>query len=70
MTVIKVQLAEDMHLIRRALAVVLLASALKMFGVPTVVLAWTLLALIVVAVLSWALLRGRNKDTETVDSGV
>ncbi|GAA0945471.1 sulfite exporter TauE/SafE family protein [Actinocorallia libanotica] len=58
------------QLIRRALAVVLLASALKMFGVPTVVLAWTLLALIVVAVLSWALLRGRNKDTETVDSGV
>ncbi|WP_106402935.1 sulfite exporter TauE/SafE family protein [Actinocorallia populi] len=57
------------QLIRRALAVVLLASALKLFGVPTVILAWTLLALIVVAVLSWVLLRNRARDTETADTG-
>ncbi len=54
------------QLIRRALAVVLLASALKMFGVPTAVLAWTLLALIVLAVLSWALLRGRARENAGV----
>ncbi|MEO3782531.1 sulfite exporter TauE/SafE family protein [Actinocorallia sp. B10E7] len=58
------------QLIRRALAVVLLASALKMFGVPTAVLAWSLLALIIVAVLSWVLLRNRTKDAETVDTDV
>ncbi len=50
------------QLIRRALAVVLLASALKLFGVPTVILAWTLLALIIVAALSWVLLRRRAED--------
>ncbi|GAA3200663.1 sulfite exporter TauE/SafE family protein [Actinocorallia longicatena] len=46
-------------LIRRALVVVLVASALKMFGVPAAILAWVLLALVVVSAGTWALMRGR-----------
>jgi len=57
------------QLIRRALAVVLLASALKMFGVPVSVLAWTLLALIVVAVVSWFALRRRAPREEAAPAG-
>ncbi|GAB3668249.1 sulfite exporter TauE/SafE family protein [Actinocorallia lasiicapitis] len=45
-------------LIRRALVVVLLASSLKMFGVPAVPLAWILLTLITVATATY-LLRAR-----------
>lgn len=48
------------QLIRRALAVVLLASALKMFGVPITVLAYLILAFLVLALATWAFLRYRN----------
>ncbi|MBO2446985.1 sulfite exporter TauE/SafE family protein [Actinomadura barringtoniae] len=44
-------------LIRRVLGFVLVASALKMFGVPAVPLAWTLVGLVVGAALAWMLVR-------------
>lgn len=44
-------------LIRRILAFVLLASALKMFGVGNVAMIWTLIAVGVGAALAWMLLR-------------
>ncbi|GAA4106642.1 sulfite exporter TauE/SafE family protein [Actinomadura miaoliensis] len=47
-------------LIRRALAFVLVASALKMFGMGTEVLAWTLVGLAVAGTATWALLRRRH----------
>jgi uncharacterized membrane protein YfcA len=47
-------------LIRRALAFVLVASALKMFGLSNTVLAWALLGLAVAAAVSWMLLRRRH----------
>ena len=47
-------------LIRRALAFVLLASALKLLGVSTVLTGWTLLILLVGAPLGWMLLRRRH----------
>jgi uncharacterized protein len=47
-------------LIRRALAVVLVASALKLLGVPTQTLGFLLLGLVLAGPLSWAWLRSRN----------
>lgn len=47
-------------LIRRALAFVLLASGLKLFGVGNVVLAWTLAAVILVGPGLWMLIRIRH----------
>jgi uncharacterized protein len=44
-------------LIRRALAFVLLASALKMFNVDNAVLAWTLVGALVLSSLAWMVLR-------------
>jgi uncharacterized membrane protein YfcA len=44
-------------LIRRALAFVLLASALKMFDVDNAVLAWTLVGALVLSSLAWMVLR-------------
>lgn len=46
--------------IRRMLVFVLLASALKMFGVPTVVLAWSLIGIAVGGALVWSVLRKRH----------
>jgi uncharacterized protein len=45
--------------IRRALAIVLTASALKLLGVDTVTLGWLVLAMVVVAPLVWIVLRRR-----------
>lgn len=45
--------------IRRALAFVLVASALKMFGVGTQALAWVLVGMAVVGTVTWMLLRRR-----------
>jgi uncharacterized membrane protein YfcA len=64
-------------LIRRALAFVLLASALKMFDVGNAVLAWTLVGTLVVSSLAWMLLRrskglpalARTERRETAASG-
>ncbi|MEU5991841.1 sulfite exporter TauE/SafE family protein [Spirillospora sp. NPDC047418] len=53
-------------LIRRVLALVLVASSLKMFGLGTLPLAWTLLALTAATILTWLVQRhraGRNRDT-------
>ncbi|MCO6006732.1 sulfite exporter TauE/SafE family protein [Actinoallomurus purpureus] len=47
-------------LIRWALAFVLLASALKMFGVGTTPMAWALIAVVVGGTAVWALLRAWN----------
>jgi uncharacterized membrane protein YfcA len=47
-------------LIRRVLAFVLLASALKMFDVGNAVLLWTLVAVALGAAVAWALLRMAN----------
>ncbi|GAA4608633.1 sulfite exporter TauE/SafE family protein [Actinoallomurus liliacearum] len=47
-------------LIRWALAFVLLASALKMFGVGTTPMAWALVAAVVVGTAAWCLLRAWN----------
>lgn len=47
-------------LVRRALAFVLLASALKMFGVPNLWTVAALLAFLVLAPLAWMYLRRRN----------
>jgi uncharacterized membrane protein YfcA len=47
-------------LIRRALAFVLLASALKLIGVPTVALAWVLVAVALVGSLVWMWVRASN----------
>jgi uncharacterized protein len=47
-------------LIRRILAFVLLASALKMFDVGNIVLLWTLVAVALGAAVAWALLRMAN----------
>jgi uncharacterized membrane protein YfcA len=49
-------------LIRRALVVVLVASALKMFGVPATTIAWVLVALIVVFGGTWTALRVRSSS--------
>ncbi|MEO5873746.1 MAG: sulfite exporter TauE/SafE family protein [Streptosporangiaceae bacterium] len=49
-------------LIRRALAFVLIASALKMFGVPVTALAWILLGLILLAAGIWVLIRSRARS--------
>ncbi|MFI6518289.1 sulfite exporter TauE/SafE family protein [Spirillospora sp. NPDC050679] len=46
-------------LIRRALAFVLVASALKMFGVPLTALAWILVAMLAASVAVWLVLRDR-----------
>lgn len=69
-------------LIRRVLAFVLLASALKMFDVDDVVLAWTLVGVLVMGSLAWMLLRRskglpalartertRTEKRETAESG-
>jgi uncharacterized membrane protein YfcA len=64
-------------LIRRVLGFVLLASALKMFGVDDVVLAWTLVGVVVAGSGAWMLLRrqkglpalARNEKPETVGAG-
>jgi uncharacterized membrane protein YfcA len=66
-------------LIRRILAFVLLASALKMFDLPNAVLAWTLVGAIITSCLAWMALRRRhglpalarnerNERPETVES--
>ncbi|MBT2213876.1 sulfite exporter TauE/SafE family protein [Actinomadura sp. NEAU-AAG7] len=47
-------------LIRRVLALVLVASALKMFGVGAVPLAWTMVALTSTTVAVWLVMRGRT----------
>ncbi|MDL4772329.1 MULTISPECIES: sulfite exporter TauE/SafE family protein [Thermomonosporaceae] len=47
-------------LIRRVLAVVLVASALKMFGLGAVPLAWTLVGLVAAATGAWLVLRRRH----------
>jgi uncharacterized membrane protein YfcA len=47
-------------LIRRALAFVLLASALKMFDVETSVLAWTLVGVLTLGSAAWMVLRRRK----------
>ncbi|RCG31893.1 sulfite exporter TauE/SafE family protein [Sphaerisporangium album] len=47
-------------LIRRALAFVLLASALKMFGVGTAATAWVLVGVLLAAPLFWMFLRTRH----------
>ncbi|HSP39179.1 MAG TPA: sulfite exporter TauE/SafE family protein [Frankiaceae bacterium] len=44
-------------LIRRAIAIVLLASALKLLDVPTVTVGWTLLAVLVVSPFVWTRIR-------------
>jgi uncharacterized membrane protein YfcA len=44
-------------LIRRALAFVLLASALKMFGIGNVAMVWTLVAAVIGVAVAWMLLR-------------
>ncbi|MQY03999.1 sulfite exporter TauE/SafE family protein [Actinomadura macrotermitis] len=46
-------------LIRRVLVVVLVASALKMFGVPAVPLAWILVAIVSASTGAWLVLRRR-----------
>ncbi|WP_067483416.1 sulfite exporter TauE/SafE family protein [Actinomadura hibisca] len=46
-------------LIRRALAFVLVASALKMFGVPLTALAWILVAMLAAATAVWLVQRNR-----------
>ncbi|GAB2813565.1 sulfite exporter TauE/SafE family protein [Actinocorallia aurea] len=48
-------------LIRRALAVVLVASALKMFGVPVTALAWIIATFAVAALATWITLRLRRR---------
>ncbi|ROO82754.1 hypothetical protein EDD29_0237 [Actinocorallia herbida] len=48
-------------LIRRALAVVLVASALKMFGVPVTALAWIIASFVVAAAAAWIILRLRRE---------
>ncbi|TDD90187.1 sulfite exporter TauE/SafE family protein [Actinomadura darangshiensis] len=52
-------------LIRRVLALVLVASSLKMFGLGAVPLAWTLVALTAATFATWLYLRrsARNRDT-------
>ncbi|GGT77294.1 UPF0721 transmembrane protein [Actinomadura citrea] len=53
-------------LIRRVLALVLVASSLKMFGVPAVPLAWTMVVLTAATVAAWLALRHRvapRRDT-------
>ncbi len=47
-------------LVRRVLAFVLLASALKMFGAGTALTVWVLLAVLVAAPLFWMFLRARH----------
>jgi hypothetical protein len=47
-------------LIRRVLAFVLLASALKMFGIGNTAMLWTLLAVLVGAAIVWTLLRAAH----------
>lgn len=47
-------------IVRRALAFVLLASALKLFGVPTVTTAYLLLATLLVGPVAWMILRRRH----------
>lgn len=44
-------------LVRRAIAIVLLASALKLLDVPTVAVGWTLLGVVVVSPFVWAQVR-------------
>jgi hypothetical protein len=44
-------------LVRRAICIVLLASALKLLDVPTVTVGWVLLASVVVAPLVWSRVR-------------
>ena len=46
-------------LIRRALTFVLIASALKMFGVPVTALAWIMVGMIALAAAGWAVIRNR-----------
>jgi uncharacterized membrane protein YfcA len=63
-------------LIRRILAFVLMASALKMFDLPNVILAWTLVGALITSCLAWMALRrrhglpalARNERRETVES--
>ncbi|MEV4255659.1 sulfite exporter TauE/SafE family protein [Spirillospora sp. NPDC049652] len=47
-------------IIRRALAFVLVVSGLKMFGVPAVPLAWTMVGMAAAALALWALARARR----------
>jgi uncharacterized membrane protein YfcA len=47
-------------LIRRALTFVLIASALKMFGMPVTALAWTMVGMILLAAGGWILIRSRT----------
>jgi hypothetical protein len=46
-------------LIRRALAFVLVASALKMFGLSNTVLAWAMVGMAVAGTVAWLVLRRR-----------
>ncbi|MFD0685137.1 sulfite exporter TauE/SafE family protein [Actinomadura fibrosa] len=56
-------------LIRRVLVVVLVASALKMFGVGAVPLAWTLVGLVAATAAAWLVGRRRRAaGTETADA--
>ncbi|MDX6738520.1 sulfite exporter TauE/SafE family protein [Actinocorallia sp. A-T 12471] len=52
-------------LIRRALVVVLVASALKMFGVPVTALAWIIAGFVVAAVAAWIFVAVRRRTAET-----
>ena len=47
-------------IVRRALALVLLASGLKLVGVGTIALAWVILAVVLAGPVAWALLRRRH----------
>ncbi|WP_067457073.1 sulfite exporter TauE/SafE family protein [Actinomadura macra] len=52
-------------LIRRVLALVLVASALKMFGLGAVPLAWTMVVLAAATVAVWLVQRGRTARSES-----
>jgi len=49
--------------VRRALVVVLTASGLKLLGLPTVTLGWTVLGLVVVGAVGWAVVRRRPESS-------
>ncbi|MGI5167256.1 sulfite exporter TauE/SafE family protein [Spirillospora sp. CA-253888] len=55
-------------LIRRALAFVLVASALKMFGVPLTALAWILVGMLAASAAAWLVLRHRAPRTAEAPS--
>jgi uncharacterized protein len=57
-------------LVRRAIAFVLLASALKLLDVSTVIVGWTLLGVLILAPFAWARIRRLVADRVRNDSGV